>query len=209
MTQQILKGETNMPTLSIEKGLIFTSLISSLFFISCSSVTLQSPKVAEPGKSIVGASSAIVISEKPMPIEIGAYGRFGIVENIDAGLKLSYPGPVVLADVKYQITEEPLLVSADLGFSYMFNNPQDFNRALVFYPTLLFGTEHLYGGAKLIYIVGKSQKTALPGILIGGSIGDEFRITPELNVYLSQSSNLLDKKAFPIPVFGFGFQYHF
>lgn len=122
------------------------------------------------------------------------YGRFGIVENLDVGVKLSefYPFLKVVTDVKYQILRNPITVSADLGYSFYLEHITTHG----FYPMILFGKENLYGGIKVIFhsiwgVVEPFDKNVstgyliFPGFMVGTAFGDRVRLLLEAEIYFT------------------------
>jgi len=183
--------------------------LSGIFiFAGCASFsTFQSPQVLEPGKRSlgIGISETINPDENKMvvgPLDI--YGRFGIVRNIDVGIKLSggipFPLPpwvVLFADVKYQFSEKPLIVSGDLGYSLF--RLEDITTYGI-YPMVLLGNEYFYSGLKIVYLsssglvnlidsaISFKWSTAFPGITIGTIFGDKTKVFLEGNFYFSSGS---------------------
>jgi len=167
----------------------------------CVYTSLQSPNVLPPGQIAVGLEAAaegtLELSGRPGfgSLGLGINGRVGIMGNTDLGLRLSLLGGFV--DVKHQFLRGPIAGAFDVGVSYMTPidasggwSANDRASFLGVYPMLLFGSEHYFGGARLVYLLkmpsDKSQSVTryvLPGVLVGASIGRRFRIVPEANCY--------------------------
>lgn len=124
------------------------------------------------------------------------YGRVGVGERMDIGGKFTGPIGGITADLKYQLLEGGIDVAAGLGGSIFFTGPN------VIYPALFFGTERLYGGARVVVFASHPNydddvlafrdafpEDVMPGIIVGGSFGgEEFRLMPELGVYFPDGS---------------------
>lgn len=174
--------------------------------------TYNSPQTMPKGSGSVGAGTAIVVSNEaddgpgvtPLP---AAYGRIGLGRRVDAGLKVA---PYVLfADLKYQLLDRRIDVAADLGVSY-----GAVVNTVAAYPALYVGTDRFYVGGRLAAVSGSidSDESSLfsdeatfsgvvPGVVVGASIGDQFRVMPEVNVHFSTSGGS------PMVLPGIGFQY--
>ncbi|MFB6229677.1 MAG: hypothetical protein ABEL04_00850 [Salinibacter sp.] len=180
--------------------------------------TYNSPQTTPEGSTSVGAGTAIVVNNEaddgstvtPLP---AAYGRIGLGSRVDAGIKAA---PYVLfADLKYQLLDRQVDVAADFGISYGVPN------TVGAYPALYVGTDRFYAGGRLAIISGStgSENTnsgesslfsdeitfsgVVPGVVVGASIGDQFRVRPEVNVHLPTGGGS------PMVLPGIGFRYQF
>ena len=187
-------------------------VIFLLFIKGCISLsTYQSPKIIEKGKAQIGAGMLAGFGGNGETGfgELLLIGRYGISDRIDIGAKI-YGMPVVIkyyslyGDIRYQILTEPLYVSGALGISTFHI---DNYRTTGLYPTIMFGTERIYGGMKWIQLIASSDEaketlgTNFPGVVAGASFGRSFSFMPELNVYFAEDELLV----FP----GIGLQYNF
>jgi hypothetical protein len=184
---------------TIESYWLLSVLLLAMAFSGCVSyTTLQSPKVMEPGQWAIGAGCAATTEDVG---EFSLYGRMGVVRHLDVGLKLFdfAPSLGVFGDVKYQMWEKAPFLSGDLGFSHM-SSPNLFGsddsddlECFALYPMLLFGSEQLYAGAKVVYFSQEVEfldlvdKTTISDhffiLTLGGSFGDEhIRVMPEFDI---------------------------
>jgi len=184
-----------------------------LFFTGCLSLsTFQSPEVLRPGEKAIGIALSGIGEGKEMSLYcLEVYGRYGVGEKCDAGIKMFFPGGIgVLGDIKQQHKLKPLLVSSDFGVSY-FYGIEDFH-VMGFYSTVLFGGKHFYSGLKCIiwgtFDNGLSVCPPLLGILIGASIGNTIRVLPEINLYFFPETNGYCSTPFYTPGIGIQFTFH-
>jgi hypothetical protein len=147
-------------------SIVLVVLALAMFLSSCISyTTLQTPETLPPGKISVGAGAAVGSGAM---FEVG--GRVGVVENVDAGVKIALPR-LVFADTKVQLTDGPFLVAADLGLSYMKTSEVDGVTASSYglYPMILVGGRHWYVGGKGIYFWTSGSMDILGGSKFNGS----------------------------------------
>ena len=125
--------------------------------------------------------------------------------GLDAGIRLSFPGEIcpyvpigLYGDIKWNFLSSPYLFTADLGFWYenvsegdMSEHFIDDSTWLAVWPSLLFGSRTLYGGARLMIRRGFGMEigpappdwTLTPALLVGASFGDRFRVMPQAEIY--------------------------
>lgn len=132
--------------------LLFCGVIL-IFLTSCSSMnSFQSPKVTPKGEYEIGAGGSFISDgDNPMLVNIECFGRMGLNAHSDLGIKVfGLPGLSggLLADYKYQIIENPIYVSADLGASFCYTKDLNFYDI---YPMLILGSDRFYGGYRGIY----------------------------------------------------------
>ncbi|MCF7792930.1 MAG: hypothetical protein K9N09_03375 [Candidatus Cloacimonetes bacterium] len=137
----------------MKKTFIFISGSILLILTSCSSMnSFQSPNVTPEGKYEVGAGSSFILNnDHSTLINIECFGRIGLNMRSDVGIKVfGLPGLSggLMADYKYQIIENPVYVSVELGASYCYT--KDLNYYDI-YPMLIAGSERFYGGYRGIY----------------------------------------------------------
>jgi hypothetical protein len=196
---------------------VLSLLLFALIFTSCVSFsTLQSAKVVED-KEVITGIGAIAI---PRDDEIGccgveAYLRFSTFKNSDFGIKLiGFPGAgMITGDLKYQLLSDPFFLSFDLAYSY--SAIEDLGSGSGIIPTVFVGSERIFGGAKIIYTSisikdffdsesnYSDNQTNIPGVFIGGVIGNKFRLLPVVNLYFSPVN---DKSFF---IYNLGVEYKF
>jgi hypothetical protein len=172
--------------------LSLTITLSSCFNLS----TLQTPKVLEKGEKTFGVGTLMYVDEEAFCCGIEAYARYAPFKIADIGIKLAgVPGfGTITGDVKFQLFSEPFYGALDLSYSHIFFsdifNDQDESISQLT-PALFFGTERIFGGAKMLFF-SKSADDALSGdifnseiigIFIGSSIGDQWKIMPVVNFY--------------------------
>jgi hypothetical protein len=168
--------------------------------------TLQTAETLDPGRVEVGAG-ALVMSDGALP-ELG--GRIGVIKNMDVGIKYSAPYLLVI-DGKYQFIDAGIDGSVDFGWS---NFNENGVRTNGYYPMIIFGQKHWYGGVKLNYLTSKGNvsllgdekytfsKTAYyaTNIIAGAMIGTEnFHGLIELNTHITKT------RTFYLPAVGFYF----
>ena len=175
-------------------------LSTSIFFLlltGCVSLsTLQTPKVVQEGEVIAGVGAlAIPVDGDIRCCGVEAYIRFPYFKNSDIGIKaMGLPGfGIITGDLKYQLINDPIYLSLDLAYSY--TAFEDLGSGSGIIPAVFIGTEKFFGGAKIIYssievddLFGSSSNSTnvkIPGIFVGGIIGDRFRLLPVINIYFS------------------------
>lgn len=193
----------------------FLVLIAILLLVGCYSYSnLHSPKVLEhnefgisldfTGLTVLSGSTYVDTDLSYLSTDIAL--RYGFGKNIDATFKVLIPTGVY-GEIKWQMLKEPILISPQFGISYSFwqellTGPCDISHKFGIYPTLLLGTEHFYGGLRLIYKRMKYYNYDLdsfymftaytPGILVGASIGKKVRIVPEVGFYWEKFGTMPD-----------------
>lgn len=173
--------------------------------------TYQSPKILEKGSGQIGFGilAGVGIENQETGLgEISLIGRYGISERMDVGAKL-YGMPQLLefhsfyGDLRHQILTDPIYLSGSMGISTF--SVDDF-RSIGLYPTVMAGTERLYGGVKWIRLISTSDQTEeslgthFPGFVAGANFGGRISVMPEVNIYFSE-----DILVFP----GVGLTYRF
>lgn len=185
--------------------------LTQLLLVHCVSFsTYQTPETLAPKGVVFGGGVAGVVADGSLGFGgVELHGRYGLAPKLDMGLKLEgMPGLyyLLMGDVKYQLVGKPLMVSADMGLSVSAGSRH--TNTLGWYPMILAGTPHLYGGVKAILIRGTFDGEAftvdhpLTGVVLGTRFGHRFRLLPELNVYFSRRSS-------PLIFGGVGFQFNF
>jgi hypothetical protein len=122
-------------------------------------------------------------------LEFGPLARFGLLPNLDVGLRLS-PGLLGLADVKYRFLSGPVSAAAGLGFSFYPRTGQILSTTHVggaaFYPVIVAGSERLFGGLRAVVLHGVEDDPGKwwfqPGAYLGASLGQRVELQPELSV---------------------------
>jgi hypothetical protein len=161
--------------------------------------TFQSPRVLDPGEGQIGAGILFGVDlegEESGLGELSILGRYGVGERVDVGGKIwGFPPFLgIYADVRYQLLREPLLVSGALGASW-FQFDELSTGAL--YPTVMFGTERVFGGARWTFLSGRDNDleetygTDFPGLVVGASFGRRLIFTPEVNVLFGEETAVL------------------
>lgn len=176
--------------------------------------TLQSPKTLKPGKVILGGGAALPISDSEVKFFPELNTRIGLFNHFDIGAKYSAPSLFFL-DGKYQIIENPFYLSADLGWSY-FSYSGDIGDSrgtfTAWYPMVIVGQDHWYAAVKEVYFITQGEvdvfglyKYSSSGwictnVTVGGIIGTNVRLLPELNFIIPQNGKVLF-----VPAFGLQF----
>lgn len=138
------------------------------------------------------------------------YGRVGVGDRVDVGGKVTGPFGGVTAGLKYQPVDRGIDVAADLSGSLSFTGSN------AVHPALFLGTERLYVGGRMVVFGGNASgeviglglgdvrpSTTMPGLLIGGSLGERaFRVMPEVGVYFQDGTD----KALIVPGIGLQFR---
>ena len=167
--------------------------------------TLQSPKTLKPGKVILGGGMALPISNKGVQFYPELDTRIGLFNHFDIGAKYSVPSLIFL-DGKYQIIENPFYLSADLGWSY-FSYSGGIGKSegtfTGWYPMIIVGQDHWYAAVKEVYFAMQGEvdiwglyKYSSSGwistnVTVGGIIGKNVRLLPELNFIIPNNGKVL------------------
>jgi hypothetical protein len=182
-------------------------IIYSLFnFMACVSYsTLQTAKTLEPGEVIVGAGSAIPVTEEGSTLVPELISRFGITHNFDVGAKYICPS-LYFFDGKVQIINVPIILSVDLGwsyFSYTGDSGKSKGKTTCWYPMIIAGQENWYIGIKKVHFSTKGEFEFFglnkfegsgwitTNIVAGGIIGDKVQLLPEVNFIIPKSGEIL------------------
>jgi hypothetical protein len=196
----------------------------SIALSGCFYPAFQTPETLPPGKISLGMNfaggpkfSSGSENSGLGEFEFGICAREGITSNLDAGLRLSLPWGVMV-DAKYRFLGRPLSAAADLGFSYLpstdigFDSP-DRVQVFAWYPMVLAGNSHFYGGLKSALVLehhtdlGNVDFYAMPGLLVGASLGRRFKVLPELNVFYRRGTNFDSHERVVTAGVGIGLQY--
>ena len=116
-------------------------------------------------------------------------GRWNLDENLEFGIRsagLPYVG-MMAGDLKYLLTERPVLVAADLGVTV------DRFQLLGVHPTILVGSESLYGGIEQSFYLPYTSKEKrrynrgdvdppISALIVGSILGDRVKFMPELRL---------------------------
>ena len=200
------------------KRYMFCSLFCLYLLFYCTGCisysTLQSAKTLDPGKVLIGGGSSFPIVDNKVTSSPEFNARVGIVQKFDVGAKCALPALYFL-DGKYQIIDEPIALSADLGWSYfsysgIVGNSKGTSTG--WYPMLIAGQDHWYVAVKEIYFMTKGEfeffglnKVEGSGWLstnfvVGGVIGTNVRLLPELNLLVPRKG-----KSLLVPAIGLQF----
>jgi hypothetical protein len=182
--------------------LILIYLCLGILLSGCMSyTTLQSPKTLESGQVILGGGIATSFEGGRPSVEFNS--RIGILHKFDVGAKIVIPS-LYFVDAKYQILDEPVAMSADLGWSSFSNSSQssdDKGTTTAWYPMLIIGQDHWYVGVKQVFLrsTGQfeffgTQKFSYSGlwstnVVIGGIFGTNIRMMPEINFIMLNGGN--------------------
>ncbi|MDX1674382.1 MAG: hypothetical protein R3314_06200 [Longimicrobiales bacterium] len=184
-------------------------LLIAPFVAGCVSFSIfQGPETLEQGEltggvaasfySLPGDTAGDGQTGGPWP-ELGV--RYGLGANLDLGVKFAGIPPfgTTYADLRWQITDAPVPVTAGLGGSYVSWDPGNETDTFSFsalYPSLAVGTDRLWvAGRGIIVSAGTTGDLfvaeRLWGIVAGTSIGDRVRLLPELQVYFGENDPLV------------------
>ena len=177
----------------------FTIAISFILSSCISFSTLQTPKVMEENESTFGVGAiAVPIDGEILCCGTEIYARFPFFKKADFGLKaFGLPGfGTITGDIKYQVLDDPFYLSFDLALTYTSVKGGGSGSGVI--PAVFIGTDRIFGGAKMIYssieyeglFNSSSQKVSVdfPGVFLGGSIGDKWRVLPVVNLYFPTGS---------------------
>ena len=207
------------------------SLFICLSFVLSGCTTMQSPKVLKPGEKLAGGSIFLSVYEIS---GFEVFGRFGMTENADIGFRAAfhtqYTAIGIATDVKYQILRRPFYLAADLELSMArqshFDDTVDYYYGIT--PLILFGGDHLYCGFKTAFAIYKSAYfyayrpnhwilintddwifNFCPVVVLGCSIGKNFRVVPEISMYIKETGYpfLFPNKYLVIAALGFQYVY--
>jgi hypothetical protein len=185
--------------------------VGLLFFLSFSGcfslVQFQSPKVLEERESelIYGGGIILTFDDHGHPVmwlEPFMEGRIGVGSGIDVGIRTFGFAPVwgIMGDLKYQLEEDPLYISADLGASLggglILGEHQRFTN-FALYPALIVGTDRFYvstRGILLAFPFVESDEddhfAFFYGISTGYLFGNRIGIAPEFNILWTAGQKL-------------------
>lgn len=183
----------------------------AFFFSGCMTVSqLQSAKVLDEGKGEIGGGAGALYI---IPWEYSIWARYGLGSNLDFGLKVhSFPG--ISGDLKYQITKDVPYFAGDIGVSYArvrYEIPHIITpgstpgvlRTFALSPALIVGGENFYASIRTIIWSGRDRRdgnpeekyqTAWPGISLGYTLGEKFRITPEVSIFYGKLWKGIERK---------------
>jgi hypothetical protein len=163
--------------------------------------------VTPKDKYEIGAGGSFIANEDEVQIvNLELFGRIGLGKNFDTGVKVfGLPGLYgsFMTDLKYQIIDDPIYISADLGGSYCYSHIVNYYDV---YPMLIAGTENIYGGYRRIYRYGNADDSKIEfsgymqSFFIGFKTGPGPYLRPEIAYYFNNS-----KTGFL--VFGLGLQF--
>jgi len=184
-------------------SLFFGFAVLVVWVTGCFHPAVISPEPMPAGDLSLGLGVSGTPASEPIPFVPTAWlqARAGLGLGLDAGLRLSIPsGPY--ADIKWNFLKTgPWFATADIGASYFrtergtWDTQEHYLQDTLmysFYPALLFGRNDLFGGARLTlarrfshYEPGRWDP--MPGVLFGGSFGDQIRIMPGMEVAIPPS----------------------
>ena len=153
--------------------------ITLVALTSCAPLAMdQSPKVIAPGEKAILYGGTYGYFPQESPVDFDSLGiahmnfRSGLSDRMEWGIAAEFSKTYnITVDLKYQFLEKPFLLAGDLGCSLT-----------GFYPLLLFGTEHLYGGLRYNIFFGGGGIGAQPaGVFIGASFGKKLKIRPQIS----------------------------
>ena len=177
-----------------------------LYSAGCVSyTTLQSAKTLEPGKVLLGGGSAFPLTDDGTAVTPEVNARVGIVKQFDVGAKFAIPSLYFL-DGKFQILDEPFALSVDLGwsyFSYSGTPGKSKGTSTGWYPMLIAGQDHWYVAVKEVYFSTEGEVEFFgldkfegsgwitTNVVVGGVIGTNIRLLPELNLIVPRTGKSL------------------
>ncbi len=156
---------------------IVCSILALVLLVGCMPAsTFHTPYVLQPGESVRGAGFTGFYSfaeGEPWIPALDFYTRRSWGPNSDYGLRFAVPQLIPTVDVKYQVRREPVLIAADLAACLC---PFPYPGII---PSLLVGTEQLYGGVKLPL----TMMHAGAGVMLGTALGRERNVLLEMNLF--------------------------
>lgn len=193
-------------------------LAAALSTSGCISLSMfQGPETLEQGQ-LTGGVGAAFFSAPGDSTSDGAGGfwpevglRYGLGHDLDFGAKFAGfpPFGTLYGDVRWQLMDEPVPVTAGLGLSYagltvtVDGSDSDLSFSAL-YPSLAVGTDRLWvAGRGILVTTGSAEDLfssgSLFGLVAGTSFGDGVRLLPELEIYFGDAS--------PLVGFGLGLQF--
>lgn len=171
--------------------------LANLLILGCSSFsTFQTSEVTPPGEVTIGGGISSMGESGDYEGDIiycipEIYGRYGISDNLDVGVKYTFP-LTVSSDIKYQFIKTPLPVALDFGMALLgFVGDNSSASFITLYPQVLASTEKFYFGLKTMYIrataTAEDETESFDSGLLGGAcVGfkldrGRFSLMPELN----------------------------
>lgn len=173
----------------------------ALWLSGCISLgVFQGPDVLPEGKTEVGVGflGGGMLKEEGGGLGMfELYGRMGIAPRLELGARttgfLAAKGVAIgalMAEGRYQLKATQLLIAAGMGISYyaLKINDQSFS-TIGLYPAVWIGSSRLFAGARMILVTMGAKNSdevgtgSLLGITIGGRLGEQLSIRPELTLY--------------------------
>jgi hypothetical protein len=159
--------------------------------------TLHGPAPLEPHVRSVSAGLGPVFLDDGFDedfllftLAFGPYAsvRQGITDRLELGAAFGIFNGLSV-DAKYNLLRGPVFLSADLAlsrgvivdFDIWGGDDEGAIGTLGLHPALMFGTERIYGGAKLMTFPGHiDMRRPWSVVYVGGSFGTQTRIVPEI-----------------------------
>jgi hypothetical protein len=186
------------------------ALSGTLISAGCGYTTFQSPKVLAPGEYALGLGLGGDIKyltavtgeldedhgDAGLPryvLDIIGSFRFGLPGRLEGGVAYLPPFGGIL-NFKHQMLSKPVLISGDIGFSYVhvpeigFHEGQgsDAIHLVGVHPALLIGSEECHIGLLLIHradLGEDADRYTTPGITVGGRWGDRSKVLAQIGFY--------------------------
>jgi hypothetical protein len=164
------------------------------------------PEVHDPGELSIGVGAATFpvasdsTEDATLPLLPEAGLRYGLGHDFDLGVKFAGfpPFGTIYGDVRWQLLEGPVPMTAGLGGSYVGISDVDGDDISfsAIYPSLAVGTNRLWvAGRGIIISSGVGDhifvSTQLWGLVAGGSIGDRMKLKPEVMAYFGSDDALV------------------
>ena len=140
------------------------------------------------------------MEEAPLTYMPSLWFRGSLGDNTDFGMTAGGPFNLVV-DVKHEVLDGPILLSGDLAISWIvtevdmgdMGGGDEDKSAVLARPAVLFGTDHVYGGVSgSLLLFGEYPSEFTPGIMVGASVGDRFRLMFEYNRFWYSRDEAVD-----------------
>jgi len=164
--------------------------------VGCFHAAFQHPAVLEPGRLGGGIGVLYVPGREDGFLQLDLMGRYGIRPNLDAGLRWSIPSftldhSSVMLDGKYRLVRDPAVAaSAGVSYSRATGFRGKVEHVLALHPTLIAGSERVFGGIRLPVWWTPSQRVEFTNqaLFVAGSFGNRLRLQPELELVRDSES---------------------
>ncbi len=167
----------------IDKLRIIIYLSGLFYLIGCTPIiTFQTPELLQPNEVALGIGGWGIIEvieegdDIGIPIPSVAWLRVGISDRVNFGMRTGLFDGLSM-DLKYSFVQNPFAATGIMGITLV---GWEDEMAVILSPTLLAGTNHLYGGWKILFTISEGVWDSLAGPLLGLSVGQRLKLIAEI-----------------------------